>query len=154
MLSSLSEIFYPQGIKKLQATFFQKNSQWQPFLIFMFRWIIKCPMSVRACVRPFVTFYKKLRNSFVYEHKFTKLKQKVYVNKVMSFIALGLILKNKMAARAVFRFFFHFSKPSYSGYVILIVFKFSEENDYYKRLLETSVFGGFVRVCVCTGLAV
>ena len=66
---------------------------------------------VRVCVhpsvRPFVTFYKRLHNSFVYEHKFTKLTQKVYVNKGMSFIAFGLILKkNKMAARAIFQFFF------------------------------------------------
>ena len=72
------------------------------------REIIKCLMSVRACVRPFVTFYKRLHNSFVFEHKFTKLRQQVYVNKVMSFLAFGLILKNKMATRAIFRFFFIF----------------------------------------------
>ena len=79
------------------------------------REIIKCPMSIRPCVRPsvrpFVTFYKRLHNSFVYEHKFTKLTQKVYVNKGMSFIAFGLILKNKMAARAIFQFFFIFQNP-------------------------------------------
>ena len=75
------------------------------------REIIKCPMSVRACVRPFVTFYKRLHNSFVYEHKFTKLTQKVYVNKDMSLLTFGLILKNKMAARAIFQFFFIFQNP-------------------------------------------
>ena len=61
---------------------------------------------VRPSVRPFVTFYKRLHNSFVYEHKFTKLTQKVYVNKGMSLLTFGLILKNKMAARAIFQFFF------------------------------------------------
>ena len=65
---------------------------------------------VRPCVcpsvSPFFTFYKRLHNSFVYEHKFTKLTQKVYVNKGMSLLTFGLILKNKMAARAIFRFFF------------------------------------------------
>ena len=57
-------------------------------------------LSVRPSVRLFVTFYKMLQNSFVYEHKFTKLTQieNVYVNKGMSFITFGLILKNKMAA--------------------------------------------------------
>ena len=105
--------------------------------------------SVRASVRPFVTFYKRLHNSFVYEHKFTKLTQKVYVNKGKSFLTFGLILKNKMAARAFFLFFFlHFSKPSYSGCVIVIVLNFSGEIDYYKRLLEKSVFAGCRRVCV------
>ena len=63
--------------------------------------------SVRACVSPFVTFYKKLHNSFLYEHKFTKLTQKVYANKGMSFITFGLILKNKMAAIAIFHFCIH-----------------------------------------------
>ena len=47
-------------------------------------------------VRPCITFYKRLHNSFVYEHKFTKLTQNVYVNKDMSFIiSFSLILKNK-----------------------------------------------------------
>ena len=63
-------------------------------------------LCVCPCIGPFVTFYKMLHNSFVYEHKFTKLRQKVYLTKGMSFITIGLILKNKMAARAVFRLFF------------------------------------------------
>ena len=70
--------------------------------------------SVRPCVRPsvraFVTFYKRLHNSFVYEHKFTKPTQTVYVNKGMSLLTFGLILKNKMAARAIFQFFSSFLK--------------------------------------------
>ena len=68
--------------------------------------IIKCPMFVRVCVRALVTCYKRLHISFVYEQKFTQLTQKVNVKEGMSFIIFCLILKNKMAARAVFRFFF------------------------------------------------
>ena len=97
---------------------------------------------VRPCLRPsvppFVTFYKRLHNCFVYEYKFTK----------PTFITFGVILKNKMAAWAVFKFFIlYFSKLSYSGCVIVIVLNFSGEIDYYKRLLEKSVFGGCVCVC-------
>ena len=44
----------------------------------------------------FSSFFKRLQTSFVHEHKFTKLTQMVYVNKGMSFIIFGLILKNKM----------------------------------------------------------
>ena len=45
---------------------------------------------VCACVRPFVTFYKRLHtSSFVYEHKFTKLTPKFYVNKGMCVLIFG-----------------------------------------------------------------
>ena len=71
----------------------------------------------------------------------------------MSFIIFGLILKSKMAARAVFLFFFYIFHNPLTLTVIVIVLNFSGEIDYYKRLLEKSVFGGCVCVCVWTSLA-
>ena len=64
------------------------------------KWLKSVHLSVRAS---FVTLYKRLHTSLVYEHKFTKLTQKVYVNKGMSFIIFGPILRSKMA---IFRFYF------------------------------------------------
>ena len=57
-------------------------------------------------VCPFITFYKKLHTSFVYEHEITKPTQNG-----MSVPIFGLILKNNMAVVAVFRLFFIIFPP-------------------------------------------
>ena len=62
------------------------------------------------------------------------------------------ILKNKMAAIAVFPIFILNSMSQYYyGCVIATVFKFSGQIRYYKRLLKNIVFGACVCVCVRTG---
>ena len=93
--------------------------------------IIKWPMYVR----PFITFYKRLHISF----KLTKLTQKVYVNKGMSFITFGFTLKNKMAARTVFR--------PFSAFFITVFLRLYCSHIYYVRGCLTKGFSKRPYIC-------
>ena len=63
-------------------------------------------MCVRASVRQFVAFYKKLLISFTFHDISTKFGDNVYAYKNMPASNFGLILKKKMATKGFFRFSF------------------------------------------------
>ena len=98
---------------------------------------------------PSITFYKRLHSSFVYEFKFTKLTQKVYVNKGMSLLTFSLILTHKMAARVIFEFFFFIFQNPLTLAVLQLQFSTFQEKLTIIRGCWRKVFLEGVCVCVC-----